>query len=168
MPSESQPESPDLLNEPQTGVPESELVRRVVLIDPRPERRALMGLLVEQCPGLSMVGVAADLSEAEAQIREQRADVAIVEIQMPVADGLAAIAALREQFPDLRIAVCSFHDDPATHEAALSQGADAYLSKPLSPRELFALAVGPRAELVGTQTPDSRNRAATLSYAQRA
>lgn len=152
MPSKRHPEPPDPTNGPQTGHVDPEPARRVVLIDPRPERRALMGLLVEQCPGLSMVGVAADLGEAEAQVREQRADVAIIEIQMPVADGLAAIAALREQFPDLRIAVCSFHDDAPTREAARSQGADAYLSKPLSPRELFALAVGPR-PLVGTPTP---------------
>jgi len=152
MPSVSSPEATELVPVPPVEHPDPAL-RRVVLIDPRPERRALMGLLVAQCPGLSVAGMAADLGEAETQIREKQADIAIVEIQMPVADGLAAIAALRAQFPDLRIAVCSFHDEAATREAARAQGADAYLSKPLSPRDLFAIAAGPHPALAGSPTP---------------
>ena len=116
---------------------------RVVLIDPRQDRRALMRQLLEQSADLKIVGMAASLAEAETQIRTEKATVAVVEIQMPVEDGLAAIASLRGQFPVLRIAVCSFHNDPATREAALVGGADAYLSKPPTARDLRALVAGP-------------------------
>ncbi|HLI56557.1 MAG TPA: response regulator transcription factor [Actinomycetota bacterium] len=153
MPSISHPETADILTVPSTEGSDPDPVRRVVLIDSRPERRAVMGVLVDQCPGLIMVGVAADLDGAATRIREQRADVAIVEIQMPVAEGLATIGALREQFPHLRIVVCSFHDDAATRQAAEVHGADAYLRKPLSARDLFALTVDPHAPLVGSTTP---------------
>jgi DNA-binding NarL/FixJ family response regulator len=142
-----------MLTAPPAERSQADPVRRVVLIDSRPERRAIMGMLVDQCPGLITVGVAADLVGAETQIREQRVDVAIVEIQMPVAEGLATIRALREQFPQLRIVVCSFHDDAATRQAAQMHGADAYLSKPLSARDLFALTVDPDPCLVGSTTP---------------
>jgi DNA-binding NarL/FixJ family response regulator len=147
------PDVADPSDAPVTEDPVLEASRRVVLIDPRPDRRALMALLVEQCPGLRMVGMAANLEQAETEIREYGAHVAIVEIQMPVEEGLRTIQALHDEFPDLRIVVCSFHDDAATREAALTHGADAYLNKPLSARDLFDLAIGPHPDLVGSATP---------------
>jgi len=121
--------------------------RRIVLIDPRSERRAVTRLLIGGCPALAVVGVAADLGAAVVQIRSEQADAALVEIQMPVTEGLAAIAALREGFPDLRILVCSFRDDAATREAAREAGADGFLKKPLEVSALLRLvdASGPEA-----------------------
>jgi DNA-binding NarL/FixJ family response regulator len=114
---------------------------RVVLIDPRPDRRAVMNFLVGRSPALTVVGLAGSLEEAERQIRDEHADVAVVEIQMPVPEGLATISALREAFPDLRIIVCSFHLDAATRDEAQQRGADGYLIKPISIRDLSALVV---------------------------
>jgi DNA-binding NarL/FixJ family response regulator len=111
----------------------------VVLIDPRPERLAITRLIVEASAALTVVGAAADLAEAEVQIQAEQADIALLEIQLPVAQGLEAIAALRGQFPKLTIIVCSFHDDRATRQATQEQGADGYLVKPLSVRDLVAL-----------------------------
>jgi len=117
-------------------------VRRVVLIDPRQERRSVMNFLVERSRRLAVVGLAGTLDEAETQIRAEQADIAVVEIQMPVAEGLVTIGALRAQFPDLRIIVCSFHDDPGTRESARMHGADGYLTKPLRVEDLLALIDG--------------------------
>lgn len=106
-------------------------VRRIVLIDPRPERRAITSMFVERSSALTVVGLATGFADAEALISAEHADAAVIEIQMPVAEGLAAIAALRDRFPGLRIVVCSFRDDAATREAARALGADGYLIKPL-------------------------------------
>ena len=114
-----------------------------MLIDPREERRAVTKLLVERCLALTVVGLAGSFDEAETQIRAEQADVALVEIQMPVTQGLETIGALREKFPDLRIVVCSFHNDSATREAARTHGADGYLTKPLQVDELLLVVVGP-------------------------
>lgn len=121
--------------------------RRIVLIDPRSERGAVTRLLIRGCPTLAVVGLAADLGAAAVQIRAEHADAALVEIQMPVTEGLAAIAALREGFPELRIVVCSFRDDAATRAAAQEAGADGYLKKPLEVSALLRLvdASGPKA-----------------------
>jgi CheY-like chemotaxis protein len=106
---------------------------RVLLVDNRPERRELIRHLV-QGTGLAGIEVGEAGSGAEAVELLDRADrdVAVVEIQMPVNQGLETIAALRSRSPALRIVVCSFHGDPATKELALGAGADAYLDKPVS------------------------------------
>lgn len=104
----------------------------MVVIDARPERRQLVRHLVEST-GLAAaeIGEAADAAEAVELLREDR-DVAVVEIQMPISQGLETIAALRTRSSGLRIVVCSFQGDPAVKESALAQGADAYLDKPVS------------------------------------
>lgn len=114
---------------------------RVVVVDPRPERRAITSLFVERCKPLTVVGLAGGLDEAETQIRAEQAGIAVVEIQMPVTEGLATIGVLHDRFPDLRIVVCSFHDDTATRDAARAQGADGYFTKPLDVAALGALVV---------------------------
>ena len=126
-----------------TGNVHEQLPRRVVLIDPRHERRAITNLIVQQCRPLTVVGLAGSLGEAESQIRAEHAHAALVEIQMPVTQGLATINALRNQFPDLRIVVCSFHSDSATRDAARTHGADSYLTKPLQIEDLVHVLVGP-------------------------
>jgi CheY-like chemotaxis protein len=106
---------------------------RVVLVDARPERRELVRHLIEGT-GLAdgEVGEASSSEEAVELLGRAERDVAVVEIQMPVAKGLETVAALRRQSADLRIVVCSFHADPATKEMALAWGADAWLDKPIS------------------------------------
>jgi len=127
--------------------PHAHAPRRIVLIDPRSERRGVTRLLIGGCPALTVVGLAADLGTAAVQIRAEHADAALVEIQMPVTEGLAAIVGLRAGFPELRIVVCSFRDDAATREAARQAGADGYLKKPLEVSALVRLvdASGPNA-----------------------
>jgi DNA-binding response OmpR family regulator len=71
----------------------------------------------------------------------------VVEIQLPVAVGLETIAALRSQWPDSRIVVCSFHREEATKVRAQAQGADAYLDKPVSSRALLDVLRGFATEL---------------------
>jgi CheY-like chemotaxis protein len=57
---------------------------------------------------------------------------------MPVEHGLFTVAELRRGYPRLGIIVCSFHVDQATQDRARAHGADAYLTKPISPRTLNA------------------------------
>src|SRR5688572_1259790 len=133
---------PANLHTPTSGDSGLPPICRVVLVDPRPERRAITSLLVERCPQLSAVGVAGSLAEAEALIRAGQADVVVVEIQLPVTEGFVTIGTLRELFPDLRIVVCSFHDDAATRDTARMHGADGYLKKPFRVEEFLALVAG--------------------------
>jgi CheY-like chemotaxis protein len=116
---------------------------RVVVIDARPERRQLVRHLVAST-GLAAtdIGEAADAAEAVELLHGRDRDVAVVEIQMPVSQGLETIAALRNHASGLRIVVCSFQADPAVKERALAHGADAYLDKPVSAFSLKTLLRG--------------------------
>ncbi len=113
---------------------------RVVLIDTRPERRLLVRHLIESTGLVATdIGEAASTAEAVELLDREDRDVVVIEIQMPVSQGLETIAALRGRAPGLRIVVCSFHRDPATKEQALARGADVYLDKPVSSVYLKAL-----------------------------
>jgi CheY-like chemotaxis protein len=106
---------------------------RVVVVDSRPERRELVRHLVAST-GLAATDIveASNAAEAVGLLDGGDRDVVVVEIQMPVSEGLETIAALRSRSSELRIVVCSFHGAPSTKALALAQGADAYLDKPVS------------------------------------
>lgn len=116
---------------------DSDVPLRVVLVDDRPDRRRLVRQIV-LATGLPLLDItdADDGASAITFIEADGADVAIVEIQMPIREGLAAITALRSRFSRLRIIVCSFHVDPATKQLAFDAGADTYLDKPVRSEQL--------------------------------
>lgn len=105
---------------------------RVVVVDSRPERRQMVRHLVESAGGAPDVREASSPAEAVDLIDRDGRDVAVVEIQMPVDQGMETITALRGWSSGLRIVVCSFRHDEAIKEQALARGADAYLDKPVS------------------------------------
>ncbi len=123
-----------------TSEPEAnEVGTRVVLIDARPDRRAVMRQVFEHSGvDAAVVGEADGEAKAIALVEQERADLAVIELPLPVAQGLAIITALRSRFPDLAIVVISFNTDAVVKEQAVASGADAYLVKPVSAREVVA------------------------------
>ncbi|MHB1534572.1 MAG: response regulator [Acidimicrobiales bacterium] len=110
---------------------------RVVVVDVRPERRALMRRVVELALGAgTVVAQVATGSDAIAAVERHGAGVAVIEVQMPLTEGLGVVAALRLACPSLLIVVCTFHRDESTQRQARDAGADAYLVKPVNAREL--------------------------------
>jgi DNA-binding NarL/FixJ family response regulator len=113
---------------------------RVVVIDDKLDRRQLMRQVVEvSADEVAVVGFAESAPTAVEAVDRLDANAVLVEIQIPVSEGLAVISALRDGRPDLRIIVCSFLDDSTTKEAAIAHGADAYVTKPVSSRDLRRL-----------------------------
>ena len=110
-----------------------------MVIDGRHDRRQLMSYVVEQADHVTVVGYADGPVSALEAVDRLGANVVVLEVQLPVSQGLDTISALRDDFPALAIIVCSFHADPTTKRAALASGADAYLVKPLSLRDLRAV-----------------------------
>lgn len=106
---------------------------RAVLVDSRAERRPLMRLLVEgDGTRTAVVGEADSADAALAVVEAERADVAVVDIRMPEAEGLRTIRELRRSFPKVGVVVCSFDIDKATEMDALAEGAHALVAKPAS------------------------------------
>jgi DNA-binding response OmpR family regulator len=110
---------------------------RILLVDDRPERRALVRAVVEAGPDAGIVvAEAASPASAHIALDQHQIDAVVMEIQLPVAAGLSLIASLRQADPKLVIVVCTFYADAVTTAQAREAGADAYLVKPVSIREL--------------------------------
>jgi DNA-binding NarL/FixJ family response regulator len=124
------PERPPELSRPHTEV-------RVVVIDNLHDRRQVVTRILELGPpGTSVVGYADDLDSALETVERLAADAVLLEIQLPVATGLEVVRALRQTHPRLWIVVCSFHASRSARREAEALGADLYLAKPVSPRDL--------------------------------
>ena len=120
----------------------------VVLVDVRPERRGPMISVVQAAIGDGIVAQVGNTPEALSAVERYDAHAAVVEVD---AGGLSVIAALRAAHPSLVILVCTFRSDPETRRQAEEAGADAYLLKPVSTREIrTALDAGRRAPLADT------------------
>jgi DNA-binding NarL/FixJ family response regulator len=120
-------------------------VRRVVLVDARDERRELMRHLVEGDDAVAiLVGEAGNRTTAFAIVDEHQADSVVLDVQMPIVEGLATIRALRDRYPQLGIVVCSFDLDQATLKRVLAEGADACLAKPVNRRDIHTALAGLR------------------------
>lgn len=126
-----------------TMAPESEAQApdervRVVLVDGRRDRRSVMRQVFEHSGVDATVVAEADTgADAVPLIQQHGASVAVVELPHPLADGLAMVAELRRGLPDLAIVVISFASDSAIKSQVLDGGADAYLVKPVSAREVM-------------------------------
>lgn len=111
---------------------------RIVLVDDHPVvRDGLLGLVTTQ-EDLSLVAEAAGGGEALAAVRAHRPDLVITDLRMPGGDGVALIAALRDEDPTLPILVLTMFGAEEDVRPALQAGATSYLLKDASRQELFA------------------------------
>lgn len=93
--------------------------------------------ILESEPDIRVVAEAPDGRTAVAQAISRRADVALVDIKMPVLDGLTAIDQLRRQVPGLPVLVLTSFGTDENALRALRAGAAGFLLKNCSPAELI-------------------------------
>jgi DNA-binding NarL/FixJ family response regulator len=111
---------------------------RVVAVDSRGERRHVIRRLLEHSFQPAEIAEADSREAAVELVARCRPEVVVLEIAMPLEEGLDTITALRLISPPPRIVVCSFRHDAVTVQAALDRGADAYVTKPAALAELRA------------------------------
>jgi DNA-binding NarL/FixJ family response regulator len=92
--------------------------------------------VLDEDPDIVVVGETMSGSQVLPLVSQTDPDVVLLDIQMPVMDGLACLAAIREKFPKVKVIVLSGHDEPALIRAALRRGAVAFISKQILPRDL--------------------------------
>jgi DNA-binding NarL/FixJ family response regulator len=102
---------------------------RVFIVDDHTMIREGLRGLIERDAGLEVCGDAADVSDALQGLREQRADVVLVDISLAGASGLDLIKAIKVEFPLLPVLVVSMHDESLYAERALRAGAMGYIMK---------------------------------------
>jgi two-component system, NarL family, response regulator len=87
---------------------------------------------------MTVVAHAKNGREAVAGYRELKPDVVLMDLAMPEMDGVAAIGAIRSEFPNARILVLTTYDGDETIFRALENGAKGYLLKDCSTPDLLA------------------------------
>lgn len=109
---------------------------RVMIADDHPMMRDGIAATLRAQGGMDIVGLASNGAEAIAQFARHRPDVTLMDLQMPVKDGLEAIVAIRAMQPDARIIVLTTFSGDARVVAALKAGATGYLLKDVTAAEL--------------------------------
>jgi len=109
---------------------------RVVVIDDSIDLRGLLCLALSRA-GLDVVGEAGDGSAGIDVVREQRPDLVLLDLSMPVMDGIEALPLLRALAPDARIIVFSGYDAALTRQT-LALGADGHVVKGTPLKEIVA------------------------------
>ena len=89
-----------------------------------------------EAAGIEVVGEAADGEEAIELVRSTNPDVVLMDLSMPVMDGLVATRRITEEMPDVRVVVLTMRDDPTSTRAAINAGAVGYLTKDTSTDEM--------------------------------
>jgi len=102
---------------------------RVLLADDTPEIRRLLRVNLELDGRFDIVGEAADGAEAVKLVSSLHPDVVVLDLAMPVMDGLQAAAAIRRSSPASKILVLSGFDHSRMEARAREQGAHGYLEK---------------------------------------
>jgi DNA-binding NarL/FixJ family response regulator len=137
------------------------MIRVVVADDHAVVRRGLSGL-IESTDDLEVVAVARDGSEAVDLVRQHRPDVAVMDLQMPVLDGVEATRAIVAERSGTEVLVLTSFSDHARIDAALEAGAVGYLLKDAEPEVLLD---GIRAVARGESPLDPRAARRLLSRA---
>ena len=114
-----------------TMVPGAARIRVVIADDQALFREGLRTLLSTR-PEVEVVGEAANGLEALALVAQQQPAVVLMDLQMPVMDGLQATLRMRERHPDVPVLVLTTFDDDASLFGALRAGAAGYLLKDVS------------------------------------
>ena len=109
---------------------------RVVIADDHAVVRTGLAQLVETFGGVELVGAAANGEEAVALADERRPDVVLMDLEMPVLDGIGATRRIRSARPEVAIVVLTSFSDRDRILEALDAGAAGYLLKDAEPEEL--------------------------------
>jgi len=103
-------------------------VLRVLIADDAPDIRLLLRMYLTDSR-LEVVGEAANGEEAVAMAEAEKPDAIILDLAMPVMDGLQAIPLIKQASPGTKIVVLSGFDAERMAERAMKLGAETYLQK---------------------------------------
>jgi DNA-binding NarL/FixJ family response regulator len=102
---------------------------RIVIADDQASVRQGLVMLLDGLPDIDVVGAAADGEQALDLVAEHHPDAILLDLNMPVLDGIGAIRRLTAEHPDVAIVVLTTYADDSSVLDALRAGARSYLTK---------------------------------------
>ena len=111
---------------------------RVVIADDVEHLRTLLRIVLERSGHFEVVAQAANGRQAIEVAQEHQPDLTLLDLSMPIMDGLEALPQIRAAVPDGVVVVLSGFDADRMESRALTAGAAAYLVKGITPKELVS------------------------------
>jgi DNA-binding NarL/FixJ family response regulator len=109
---------------------------RIVIADDQTVVREGLQMLLDVIPDLEVVAAVADGEQALAAVAEHQPDAILLDLHMPVLDGVGATERLTREHPEVAIVLLTTYADDKTIIAALKAGARGYLTKNADRREI--------------------------------
>jgi len=139
------------------GVPMGQQIR-VLIADDNPHARDGLRALLQAWPGIEVIGEAANGGDAVGMAGELQPAVVLMDLRMPVVDGVEATRDIKARWPQVKVVVLTIY--PIRRAEALAAGADAVLLKGCSMDELLKAIVELSKRWQGGTDTNSAHRAA--------
>lgn len=110
---------------------------RILTVDDHPLLREGIAAILQPQPDMELVGEAENGKQAVETFGKLRPDITLMDVQMPVLNGVDAITQIRDQFPEARIIVLTTYAGDVQATRAMRAGASGYLLKGALRRELL-------------------------------
>jgi len=121
---------------PSEGPPAPAGKARVLVVDDHALLRTGVANIINQEPDLQVVAEAGNGVEAVAAYNQHHPDVTLLDLRMPVMEGVEAVRRIRERDPRARVIVLTTYDTDEEITRALKAGAQAYVLKDISADDL--------------------------------
>jgi DNA-binding NarL/FixJ family response regulator len=111
---------------------------KLLLVDDQDLIRESLHIVLDMDPEIKVVGLAENGAVALTLCEEHQPDVVLMDIHMPVMDGVEATRQLKTRWPDIRVIILTTFQEVSYVVDALSAGAEGYLLKAIHPKDLAA------------------------------
>ena len=98
---------------------------------------SLKTFLVNYAPDIEVLGISQNGKEACDFVQNKKPDIILMDVHMPVMDGVEAVKNIKANYPEIKIIMLSTYDEDEYVRSALLSGASGYLLKDISPTELI-------------------------------
>jgi two-component system, NarL family, response regulator LiaR len=110
---------------------------RILICDDQDMIREGLTLILSSNPEFTVIGAAEDGDKALAMIERDAPDMVLMDLKMPIMDGIQATASIKRRYPHIKVLVLTTHSDDEWLFDAIRSGANGYLLKDAPSEELF-------------------------------
>ncbi len=110
---------------------------RVVIADDQELLRKSLGRIIGISDDIEVVGLAENGKEAVEICLELNPDVLMLDIEMPIMNGIEALELIKQRLPDIKVIILTTFDNTEYILEAFLQSADAYVSKEIAPDDII-------------------------------
>lgn len=108
---------------------------RTLVVDDKPAMSMTLSAILSEHPRINVIGTESDGLSAVKTALTERPDLIVMDLNMPVMNGLKATMHIKQRLPETRVIIMSSDDDPEIALAAMDCGADGFIPKASLPKK---------------------------------